>query len=189
MRIFSCRKKRRPRGFTLIELLVVISIIGLLASVVLASLSSARIRARDVKRVADMMEVRTALESYYDANGHYPNSNNTWASFDSVIYSPNGLITPAAANLTAALQPYLGQAPSDPRNPFGGDSGYLYFGYGDDEYCFMIYKTPENMKNFQSNLIETGRCTGGITAAGGCVGGIPAIRIGGITTHGWGGGC
>ena len=38
------------KGFTLIELLVVISIIGLLASGVLASLNSARMKARDAKK-------------------------------------------------------------------------------------------------------------------------------------------
>lgn len=40
------------RGFTLIELLVVISIIGLLASVVLSSLNSAWVNARDTQRIA-----------------------------------------------------------------------------------------------------------------------------------------
>ena len=163
---------------------MVISIIGLLASVVLASLSSVRIRARDVKRVADMMEVRTALESYYDANGHYPIVNGGWTSFDSPIYSGNGIITPAAANLAAALQPYLSQAPLDPKS-LGSDSGYLYWG-DTTGYCYMVYKTPENMKNFQSNLINTVRCTGGVTAAGGCTGGIPSIYIGAGT---WADGC
>jgi prepilin-type N-terminal cleavage/methylation domain-containing protein len=59
-------------GFTLIELLVVIAIIGLLSSVVLASLSGAREGARDARRLSDMNQIRTALELYYNSNGKYP---------------------------------------------------------------------------------------------------------------------
>jgi prepilin-type N-terminal cleavage/methylation domain-containing protein len=57
-----------PRGFTLIELLVVIAIIGLLSSIVLASLNTARSKARDAVRSSDAETIRTALELY--ANGH-----------------------------------------------------------------------------------------------------------------------
>lgn len=60
------------RGFTLIELLVVIAIIGILSSVVLASLNSARRKGRDARRVADLKQLQLALELYYDANGAYP---------------------------------------------------------------------------------------------------------------------
>ena len=66
----------KSRGFTLIELLVVISIIGLLSSVVLASLNSARIKARDAKRLADMQQLQTALDFYYDKFGTYPAPNS-----------------------------------------------------------------------------------------------------------------
>ncbi len=59
-------------GFTLIELLVVISIIGLLASVVLVALNSARAKARDTKRLADMAQIQKALGLYYDQNNQYP---------------------------------------------------------------------------------------------------------------------
>lgn len=60
------------RGFTLIELLVVIAIIGILSSVVLASLNSARRKGRDARRIADLKQIQLALELSYDKNGFYP---------------------------------------------------------------------------------------------------------------------
>ncbi|PIR85247.1 hypothetical protein COU15_01765 [Candidatus Kaiserbacteria bacterium CG10_big_fil_rev_8_21_14_0_10_45_20] len=65
---------KQKRGFTLIELLVVIAIIGVLSSVVLASLSSARTKARDAKRLSDMQQMRTALELYHISFSMYPAS-------------------------------------------------------------------------------------------------------------------
>lgn len=67
MRLFSLRKRGAVGGFTLIELLVVIAIIGVLASIVLASLNSARQKSRDARRIADIKQVQLALELYYDA--------------------------------------------------------------------------------------------------------------------------
>ncbi len=61
-------KSKNTKGFTLIELLVVISIIGVLASIVLASLNSARVKARDARRIADLDQIKTALNFYYDSN-------------------------------------------------------------------------------------------------------------------------
>ena len=60
--------KKAKAGFTLIELLVVIAIIGILASVVLASLNSARLKSRDARRVADIKQIQLALELYFDEN-------------------------------------------------------------------------------------------------------------------------
>jgi len=64
--------KSNRKGFTLIELLVVIAIIGILSSVVLASLNSARTKSRDARRVSDMKQLQLALELYFDDNATYP---------------------------------------------------------------------------------------------------------------------
>lgn len=73
--------KSPAKGFTLIELLVVIAIIGVLSSVVLASLNTARAKARDASRLSALRQLQVALELYYDKYGYYPASDstsNTW---------------------------------------------------------------------------------------------------------------
>ena len=59
------------RGFTLIELLVVIAIIGILSSVVLASLNTARGKGADAAIKAGLANVRAQAEIYYDTNSGY----------------------------------------------------------------------------------------------------------------------
>jgi prepilin-type N-terminal cleavage/methylation domain-containing protein len=88
----------RQKGFTLIELLVVIAIIGILASVVLASLNTARQKSRDARRIADVKQIQLAQELYFDANGAY------------------------AASTSALAPTYIPSVPIDPLD----DSAYTY---------------------------------------------------------------
>lgn len=64
--------KSSRRGFTLIELLVVVSIVGLLSSVVITSVDSARIKARDSQRKTQVASFVKALEIYRTTTGRYP---------------------------------------------------------------------------------------------------------------------
>ena len=57
------------KGFTLIELLVVIAIIGILSSVVLASLNSARGKGSNAAVKSAMANMRAQAELYYDGSG------------------------------------------------------------------------------------------------------------------------
>jgi type II secretion system protein G len=72
------KHKKASKGFTLVELLVVIAIIGVLATLVLLQLGTARAKARDTKRIADVNQLRSAIELYYDDNGaQYPQTLTT----------------------------------------------------------------------------------------------------------------
>jgi prepilin-type N-terminal cleavage/methylation domain-containing protein len=90
-------KTLKSKGFTLIELLVVVAIIGILATVVLSSLGSARTRARDARRLSEMKSFQTALEAYYlDYNQYPPIKASTF----------NGN-TSSTADLETAMAPYI----------------------------------------------------------------------------------
>ena len=62
------------KAFTLVELLVVIAIIGILSTLSVVALNSARAKARDARRLSDIKQIRTALDMYYDSAGIYPTS-------------------------------------------------------------------------------------------------------------------
>jgi prepilin-type N-terminal cleavage/methylation domain-containing protein len=64
--------KKNKQGFTLIELLVVIAIIGLLSTLSIVALNQARARSRDARRLADVKQIQTALEMYYNDLNSYP---------------------------------------------------------------------------------------------------------------------
>jgi len=108
--------QKSKKGFTLIELLVVISIIGLLASVVLASLNTARSKARDAQRLGDLHQLQNALLLYYDKNGQYPDTAaacNGGGECSSAQASWNTAVNPLYVLVT---QGFISKLPVDPKN-------------------------------------------------------------------------
>ena len=63
---------KNKKAFTLIELLVVIAIIGILATIAVIALQNARAKARDARRVADVKQIQTALELFFNDAQRYP---------------------------------------------------------------------------------------------------------------------
>lgn len=110
------------KGFTLIELLVVIAIIGLLSTLAVVALGSARTKARDAKRLSDIKQVQTALELYYTDVGKYPITTTAIvlgnATNGACLNQASGF---TKAGVTDCPNAYMGQVPADP-----GSNAYTY---------------------------------------------------------------
>ncbi len=119
----NCKKT----GFTLIELLVVIAIIGLLSSIVLVSTSGAIRRARDIKRIAELRSISTALIAYITDHNDYPVGDDDTGPAGQGIDFSNDISTgnPDAfiPELTAAG--YFNPTPGDPGGSLLGSYWYL----------------------------------------------------------------
>jgi prepilin-type N-terminal cleavage/methylation domain-containing protein len=119
-------KKNITSGFTLIELLVVVSIIGLLSSVVLASLSSARSKARNTTRLEAIHTLVNAFNLSISGSGSFVANGNAWVCVSATCYEGWASFT-ADAGVDTFLSPSLRTKPVDPA---GGARGYGGFVYG-----------------------------------------------------------
>lgn len=99
-------KVNKKAGFTLIELMVVVAIIGLLSSIVLASLGEAKIKANGAKIKQEAHQLKNAIELYRTTNGKYP-FEELFSSVDN--YNPNQYKTSNStfAPFKTAMLPYI----------------------------------------------------------------------------------
>ena len=145
------------KGFTLIELLVVIAIIGLLATIVMVSVNSARAKARDAKRKGDMRSISLALEMYYDTNGNYPSTGGAWWG---VCVNGGSRATSGASAYISGLTPtYISVLPVDPNDDRTGWSGYIYQSNGTDYKLLCHANGPESFPSSGQPLYDSVRPT------------------------------
>lgn len=138
------------RAFTLVELLVVIAIIGLLSSVAMVSLNSARLQSRDVKRKADLLQISKAVEMYANANGYLPRNMAGWCTYISNAANSWG------ADFQADLSPYLSKTPLDPT--MQNQVGDYFYKNSDNRLQYVLCA---NLEKPTGNSYNYSACTNG----------------------------
>ncbi len=153
------------RGFTLIEILVVIAIIGLLSSIVLSSLNSARKNARDAQRMRSVNELQKALDIYFSVNGRYPVSLNCGATEPNThwcnsVETVTGTHWIEDSTATGVLAPYLKSEPTESRQPttlalydvYSNGKGIFYYSPSGGNWYMLIF----GLEGFNSSIEKGG---------------------------------
>ena len=147
VRIKKVLAKHR-KGFTLIELLVVIAIIGLLSTLAVVALGSAREKSRDSKRVSDLRVVQTALELYFSDKNAYPQGKEAIlgvGNYRVLCDDGSGGDGFAAGANECNGRVYLDAVPS---NPIPGGTSYRYT----SEKPFSTYTVKGGLEGTVGNL-------------------------------------
>lgn len=114
------KAEKNSRGITMIELLVVVAIIGVVSAIGYVTFDGQQKKARDSRRVADLKEIRSGLQLYFQKNGNYPGASGTGLT---IYHSSSG------PNWIPFLAPkYTSIIPTDPINKYNlGGTSQLYF--------------------------------------------------------------
>lgn len=100
MRFFQQQKL----GMSLVQTLVILGIIAILSTVILASISDAKKKARDKERVSDLQGIQLALRLYKDTEGAYP------TEYDSFT---DGIVIGDGGDIDEKLRPFFPVIPKD----------------------------------------------------------------------------
>jgi type II secretory pathway pseudopilin PulG len=114
---------------------VVIAIIGLLSTLAVVALNSAREKARDAKRVADIKQIQTALELYFNDAQGYPTQASIvlGVATNDILCWGLGAVVPVSAGFLASSgacmsdgNTYMGLVPSNPSPVATATGVYTY---------------------------------------------------------------
>ncbi|HSX42140.1 MAG TPA: prepilin-type N-terminal cleavage/methylation domain-containing protein [Candidatus Saccharimonadales bacterium] len=137
------------RGFTLIELLVVIAIIGILAALIITSLTGARLRAADTQTKNNLRTLSTTLEQYYSdqTTGAYPTAAANGVNINGGTVSN---CANAGVTLGACLASYV----------TGGATSQVFTGYNTAKYTSNAtttnYAAAAALQNGTEGTVATG---------------------------------
>ncbi len=126
---------------------MVVAIIGILASIVLTSVQTSRVKSRDAQRMKDIEMIQGGVEMYYRDTGHYPvggaGSNNTcWTNPADPNYT-NTACNPLYSLISAR---YMTTVPHDPgKNAYVGTGcgGAQFYAYWSDGTSYLIGAVQE----------------------------------------------
>ena len=169
---------KTTRGFTLIELLVVIAIIGVLSSVVLASLNTARLKAADASVKSEVVQLRNIMAFEYTDTGTYDaikaggGGSNAWWGVGASCANFTGAYATQAKNVCDALVKATGNA--------CGTVCVYFLGLGipaSDKFTIMSYLPYESAKagtpryycvgsSGGNSIVQFGGSTGNWTESG-----------------------
>lgn len=127
---------KNKKGFTIIEILVVIFIIAILSSLAIISFDTVRKNNRDSKRLADISELKLALENYRLFEGGYPTS----------ITPGNSLVGSTTGNI------YLNPVPvNDAYQDIScSQSSYYYTLASSTDYYTILFCLEKNIDKYDA---------------------------------------
>ena len=157
-------RNKKITGFTLIEILVVIAIIGVLTSVVVASVNQARVSSRDKARISDLAQAQLALklysvqnQTYLVAGTGYSGNGQGWFAYS------DGTMYPKSISVGLYEGGFLGRPIADPLVPLGtagsGDQRqYMhYFAVGGATVGSCMFAHLENPNSAQTETMNDTR--------------------------------
>ena len=151
----------KQRGFTVIELLVVIAIIAILSSIVVVSLSSDRLKARDTRRVADIKEVEKALNIYALNHNDLPEEQTVnggcYNNWETSCDFPSSFID------TLRTSGVMDRVPKDPIND--NEHFYAYFHYDSNDHLSGGDGCPDSYVILAIKKLEGGQLAQPVQAA------------------------